>query len=535
MRPIWHRINTVPSRTQCILCQHGVRPARTSLAATTLTGVRLRRYSAAAAATNTAKMSAEFERPANATARSSDGRKQENYQELLRWLVGKSQTFNNKRRHGSCNGTSPPRPIPAVVSEFYRLLATEDIDLIWPKYNTLYEQQQHRQITKKAYRRLFHAAIRGRATQKNLHRILDLVEDLKERGIELRSIEYDALMHWVGGHCVPNRRAQHLNQALSLYEDMQRRNMKPSLVTFNTLIHIASQVPDLRTAQHLYHDMIAQGIQPDAYTYSTLLRSMGRMGDLSGVERMLDQLQSMPHVRNNTVVWNAVIASYMSNGRSDEADAVFADMCRALQWKRRRRRRWRENGHQAQEEEEQCTETSNNDDDDCSLAEPENNIPPADAYTFRIHIENLLRKNQVKEALCALEQMTAYGLRPETAVYNALFMQIGNQPDAATLRRLYAHMREHSVPPNSDTMYSLVSALLDSGDTKFALETFYKISLETQAAEVAVQQQVVETVSVARLVKKRLKKDKTKKWWPPSKVDPRPELLDRIKALLLSS
>ncbi|KAI9498746.1 hypothetical protein BDB00DRAFT_799336 [Zychaea mexicana] len=442
------------------------------------------------------------------------------------------------------NPSTSKRDKASALSDFYRSLATQDIESIWPKYSYLYHHQYHKHLSRRNFRQLFLSTIRSRATQGNLHRLLVLTDDMKERGMQLKCNEYDALMHWIGGRTVPVKKFRHLTEALALFDEMQQQQqhttIQPSLVTYNTLIHIASQVSDIRMAQRLYHDMIAHEIQPDAYTYATLLAGMGRMRDVDGMSQMLQQLQSMGYVANNTVIWNAALSGYAASDRMEDVKSMFADMYRSLQ---------RKNGSdsaataaaagQRQREEEG--------------KEREKEAPVADNNSFRIYIEAMLVQDDPDTAIQALNDMVRHGLEPIAAIYNALFRSFIDkdrgedeeptldESSAAKLnmvKKLYKSMLELNVTPNSDTMYTLVSALLDLGDTNLALETFVQLNKTT--ATVVDKETTMQSHgdassayddgvdTVAALARRRYHLDTAK----PSKLEPNQELLERLKKIV---
>ncbi|KAI8145769.1 hypothetical protein BJV82DRAFT_576788 [Fennellomyces sp. T-0311] len=421
--------------------------------------------------------------------------------DFLNHLTTKTENVSETRDLRS----SPKRDKASALSDFYRLLATQDIESIWPKYSYLYHNQYHKNLTRRNFRQLFLSTIRSRSTQRNLHRLLVLVDDMKECGMQLKNNEYDALMHWIGGRTVPNKKFHHLTEALALFDEMQQQNtVQPSLITYNTLIHIASQVSDIRMAQRLYHDMIAHDIQPDVYTYATLISGMGKMGDIDGLAQMLEQLQEINHVANNTIVWNAALSGYSANGMTDKVKSMFMEMHNALQ-----------SAHRHSQQQNDRFEA-----------------PPADTDSFRIYIEVLLSEGDRDGAVNALDDMIQHDVEPIAAVYNALFRSFmsndSEEPidlddtqtdDLETVKRLYKSMLKLNITPNSDTMYTLVSALLDLGDTNLALETFVQLNKKSEDIK-----EVQDSDTVAALTRRRFEIDTVS----PTKLEPNHELLERL-------
>ncbi|KAK4514897.1 uncharacterized protein ATC70_002503 [Mucor velutinosus] len=434
-----------------------------------------------------------------------------------------------------------------LIADFYRSLSTQDIDRIWPLYTYLYNNDYLSCLTRKNYHNLFVYTIRSRASQKNLHRLNALVDDMRQRGFSLRLSEYNSLINWVGGKTVPHKHPHHLIDALQLFDEMQQPYridentgekiekdvVQPNVTTFNSLIHIAAQLLDLRTAQKLYHDMVSRGLQPDQFTYSTLLHAMGKMGDVDGIDRMLEDVQSsgLNKVMNTTVIWNVVMTGYACNGAKDRAYNMFKRM---LKSQRRSGRR-------------PLNKTA---------------APVVDAESFRIYIDMMLHDDKRNEAISTLYSMKDVGVQPIITIYNTLFSSFMSQEprfgpadidtsndhhdeegdpqrkqNLDTLEKIYQHMKDTQVKPNSETMYTLVSAFLDLGDTKAALEVFVHLSTRhnnttTPPTEHHAEKPNVRSNSVATLARDRLSRmDRSE----PAKIEPNPELLERLNSILAKS
>lgn len=524
MRRLWHRLNTVPSQTHCIFC--------TAFSKNTLL------FPSLLSRTNSTTPILPLE---------------------LSKSYQTSTLFSNNRnesREETTQNTSLLEPNirhtnkPALLADIYRSLATQDIDRIWPLYTFLYNNNLLSTLTRKNFYSIFLYTIRSRPCQKNLHRLTALTEDMRKLGIQLRIQEYNALIHWVGGKTVPHKRPHHLLDALQLFDDMQqpevtdesgqiikKNPVQPNVSTFNTLIHIAAQLSDNRTAQRLYHDMVSRGLQPDVYTYTTLLQSMSKMGDVSGMDHMLKDIRQngLNSMANNTVIWNVVMSGYACNGYKDRAYAMFEQMLESYMDHQKRivtdsvKSKKKKKQHKQQ---------------NIKLKQ----IPVVDEESYRIYIDLLVHDDRRKEAIVALANMDKLGIKPTITIYNTLFTSymkpanehlfetdIDQDPEIPlkldTVKQLYKSMTDIQVKPNSETMYTLVSAFLDLGDTKSALETFVFLSNTSNNLSKQHPRKSIQFNSVATLAKERLliaNKD-------PSKIEPCQELLDRLNSVVTKS
>ncbi|KAG2195053.1 hypothetical protein INT47_003919 [Mucor saturninus] len=431
---------------------------------------------------------------------------------------------------------------PALLADFYRSLSTQDIDCIWPLYTYLYTNDLLSTLTRKNFHHIFLYTIRARASQKNLLRLTALTDDMRKRGFQLRLNEYNSLIHWVGGKTVPNLHPHHLLDALKIFEDMQKPELvteageiiqkepvQPSVVTFNTLIDIAVQLSDIRTAQRLYHDMVSRHLQPDVYTYSSLLHSMGKMGDVSGMDHMLNDIRNngLNTMAKNTAIWNVVMSGYACNGFKDRTYAMFEQMVEAYskdQKKKKKKHKSKIN----------------------STTPALKQVPITDAESYRIYIDLMVHDNRRDEAIRVLYNMETLGIKPTITIYNTLFGSFMKStkfhlydeevdPEQTvklnTLQQLYKSMKDTQVKPNSETMYTLVSAFLDLGDTKSALGAFVSLSNISQTLSTPPARKSIQSNSVATLAKERLllaNRD-------PTKIEPYQELLDRLNGVVTKS
>lgn len=436
----------------------------------------------------------------------------------------------------------PPSPLKEnaiLLSHFNRALSTQDVASFWPAYQALHRHKLTRRLTRRTYYQLFMCTARLPNTIENLHKLLSLLDDMRDRGMMLRLPEYNALIHWVGGGAVPRRKDRHLAEAMTLFDELQhgeqrvservavwpsrrddglthrpyrtppiyddhvdtspqhppsRRSILPDIVTFNTLIRIACEVHDLRTAQRFYDDMISREIRPNMYTYITLIHAFAKHGNVEAMEQMY---RAMPESRLRKVgvmTWNVMMQGYMRAGEMTMVEEIFERM----------KRGGKEEGALKGQQKEDDT------------------APRANWITYRVFAEALVRDGQMKRALEILELMESEGKTLNIALFNTLFacfvreeneenesvemrategLEWGKagksdadktsspliqkeqsfsdtqpSPHITTLQKLYVMMKRLRIRPNLRTFRLLVYALLDHGDKPSALRIFAEMS-----------------------------------------------------------
>ncbi|KAG1152015.1 hypothetical protein G6F37_002394 [Rhizopus arrhizus] len=427
-----------------------------------------------------------------------------------------------------------------VLADFYRALATQNIERIWPLYTYLYDNSLLDTLTKQNYYQLLTYSTRARATHTNYYRLLALVDDMKEHGIPLRLTDYNSLISWIGGRPVPLIKPRHLKEAMDVFEEMQESDhlnakgeiirkepIRPSVETFNTLIAIASRVPDFRTAQKLYRDMISRGLRPDVYTYSTLIGLVGKIGDTRGIEDLLNDVRKnltrdqLRHVE----LWNSIMSAYACNGLYDKVNELLEQM------------KVRNNKH-ARNKPYGVKKTK----------KWERGIPAPDAESYRIYIDMMIRQGEpFDKTLDKFYEMKSRSIIPIIQTYNSLFRSLMNPiekfPDLVSkknperfknrvlLKKLYLSFKRDlaQVEPNSETLYTLVSAFLDLEDTKTALEVFVFLSnYKKSAIPTPKTEKSIQYSAVAILAKEKHAISTNN----PTKMEPSKELLDRLTAIV---
>lgn len=421
-----------------------------------------------------------------------------------------------------------------ALADFYRVLSTQNIERIWPLYTYLYDNNLLHILTSQNYYQLFTYTVRATPTLTNYYRLLALVDDMKELSIPLRLTDYNALISWTGGRPLKTVKSHHLNEALTVFEEMQKAEItnakgevirkqaiQPSVDTFNALIGIASRIPDLRTAQKLYHDMLARGLIPDKYTYSILFNLVGNVGDIGGIDDIKrDMLQNLSRDDlRNVKLWNSLLTAYARNGQRDKVHEVLEHMkapnnrpSRNKPLGVRKTKKW------------------------------ERGIPSPDADSYRIYIQMMIDYGEPKESIFdKFLEMRRRCISPIIQLYNVMFRSfmkpVEHFPDVDTLQRrpnelellkkLYALLLKDltKIEPNSDTLYTLVSAFLDLEDTKTALEAFVFLS-NHNTRNIPTTEKSIQHNAVALLAKERHKAPNQ------TKIEPPKELLDRLRAIV---
>jgi pentatricopeptide repeat protein len=124
--------------------------------------------------------------------------------------------------------------------------------------------------------------------------VFDLYEDMKKNNISADVVSYTSLM----SAC---NRAEDLDKAMSLLEEMQTYGVRPNIYTFNSVLSIVANMAgrssvDLERATLIWSKMTSMGIQPDTRTFNVYLSILSKL-------TKPQQLDNTKEVQPSTSLW----------------------------------------------------------------------------------------------------------------------------------------------------------------------------------------------------------------------------------------
>lgn len=191
----------------------------------------------------------------------------------------------------------------------------------------------------------------------DLARALGVKEHMEKRGVVCNEVSYNSLMAVAA-------RANLVEGAFHIYEEMVAFGLKPSCECFTTLIAMCGRAKLINRAFQTHDHMIASGIKPsvisfnallmackgtssrdtgdaalkilkrmretsgckpDVITYSTVIDALGRSGRFSKVSEVLDEM-SREGIEPNLVTYTSVVSALSKAGDLNGAMRVLEDM-----------------------------------------------------------------------------------------------------------------------------------------------------------------------------------------------------------------
>lgn len=269
-----------------------------------------------------------------------------------------------------------------------------------------------------------------------LRRALELVAEMRGRGIEANIHTYSALMsvcvkcnecdlaldvfqQLLAEGCAPNLvtfnilidihgKSGQWSKAVEVLDQLHQQGCSPEPRTYNTIISACSKAGQPAAAAGVYERMLADGVQPTGTTYTSLISAYGKAGQ---VEEALCIYQDMVArgCERNVITYSSLISACERSGRCDIALRLFEEM---------RREGCRPNVVTYNGLIGSCAQAGMW----AKAAEVFDSMVGSgvrpDAVTFSVLVAAYERGGQWRRCLQAFEQMQQQGFRPDACVYN---------------------------------------------------------------------------------------------------------------------
>lgn len=157
-------------------------------------------------------------------------------------------------------------------------------------------------------------------SQQALRRALELLAEMRSRGIQCNVHTYSALMNV----CI---KANELDLALDVYRQMISEGCTPNLVTYNTLIDVYGKTGAWHEAVAVLDILQAQGIEPEVRTYNTVIIACNQSSRASEAVEVYNRMLATG-AQPTATTYTALISAYGKAGQLEAALGIFQDMIR---------------------------------------------------------------------------------------------------------------------------------------------------------------------------------------------------------------
>jgi len=256
--------------------------------------------------------------------------------------------------------------------------------------------------------------------QQQLRRALELVAEMRSRGIQCNVHTYSALMNV----CI---KCGELELALDVYKQMKSEGCQPNVVTYNTLIDVYGKTGQWEEAVKVLDVMQEQGLEPEIRTYNTAIIACNMCGQPEEALKVYEGLRNAGHTPIATT-YTALISAYGKAGQLDKALDTFYKMV--------------QNG---------C----------------ERNI-----ITYNALLATCEKGGRWELALQLFNQMHKEGCHPNTVTFNSLINVCAQAGKWEKASEIFERMKIQNCKPDSMTYTALLHAFEQGGQWHRAVRIF---------------------------------------------------------------
>lgn len=242
---------------------------------------------------------------------------------------------------------------------------------------------------------------------------------------------------------------------------MKLCEVKPSIVTYSTLISRAGSWQKVHLAENYFDLMLRDGIKADVLAYNSLINAYAKKGLTDMAVQMLARMDSAkPAIRPSVVTFNTLIDASARTGSVQQAKSMMEELIR---------RGLKPNERTYSSIVHAYCQAGMVDEAGEEIVNMEKSGIKATAVTYSLLLHALGQKGQLNSAFAVLTTMKSLGMKPNVVTMSSLIDACGKNDQLEMAFSLFESMkRDHQLKPNSITYSTLVDACLKSGKVERA-------------------------------------------------------------------
>jgi pentatricopeptide repeat protein len=168
----------------------------------------------------------------------------------------------------------------------------------------------------------YSTVIKGYSRMKNIEKVMDIYNYLRNRNdMILDEVVYNSILDGL-------LKSSRYHDALNLYEDMRKNNIKRSNATFSILIKIFSKMDDVEKAIAVYNEMISEKVKPSLITYTSIIQILIKSKRINTAIQIFGEILTQK-LNPDQVMFNVIINGCVFNGKLDEACKLLLESFKA--------------------------------------------------------------------------------------------------------------------------------------------------------------------------------------------------------------
>ncbi|CAN7035600.1 unnamed protein product [Brassica rapa subsp. trilocularis] len=302
----------------------------------------------------------------------------------------------------------------------------------------------------------------------NYDEALSLFNEMEREGIKADVITYNSL---IGGFCNAGR----WDDGAQLLRDMITRNITPNVVTFSALIDCFVKEGKLKEAKELYNEMAKRvddgmklfreislrGLVANTVTYSTLIQGFCEAGKLNVAKELFQEMVSRG-VSPSVVTYGILLDGLCDNGELEEALEILEKMQK------------------------------------CKMG--------IDIGIYNIIIHGMCNARRVDDAWELFSSLLPLkGVKPDVKTYNVMIGGLCKKGSLSEADKLFKKMgEEDETAPSECTYNTLIRAHLGGSGVATSVELIEKMKRCGFSADASTMKMVIDMLADGRLNKRFL-------------------------------
>ncbi|CAL9124214.1 unnamed protein product [Musa acuminata var. zebrina] len=246
---------------------------------------------------------------------------------------------------------------------------------------------------------------------------LELLQEVRRSGLRPDAITYNTLISACS-------RMSNLEDAVSIFKDMEASECQPDLWTYNAMISVFGRCGMILEAERLFRELGNRGFSPDAVTYNSLLFAFAKECDAEKVERLCDEMVGAGF-KKDEITYNTIIHMYGKQGRLDLVVQLHDEMKNV----------------------------------GCN----------PDAVTYTVLIDSLGKANRITEAGKVMSEMADAGVRPTLRTFGALICGYAKAGMRVEAEHTFHRMVRAGIKPDHVAYSVMLDIMLRSKEMQKAM------------------------------------------------------------------
>jgi len=121
-------------------------------------------------------------------------------------------------------------------------------------------------------------------------------------------------------------RERKIDRVWEVYEEMIKRHVEISIITYNTLIDACARSGRMECLPKILEDMKKLRVQPNVITYSTMLKGHCQNGDVKTGFAILKEMKNVAHLKPDEIMYNSLLDGCAQNNLVDEGLRLLEEM-----------------------------------------------------------------------------------------------------------------------------------------------------------------------------------------------------------------